>query len=80
MSRGGPKAPVLPAAIVAQLDHHSTYEVTGHPRRRRLHINGIPVADNDARMIRRWRSGTIKGVTVKSANALLARHNLSPLN
>jgi hypothetical protein len=79
MSRGGPKAPINPAHLVALLDEHSTYEVLGHPRRRRLLVNGIPVADNDARMIRRWRAGTIKGVTVKSANALLARHNLNPI-
>lgn len=77
MSRLGPKAPLEPARLVELIDRHSEYVVSGHPRRRRLCINGIPITDTDARMIRRWRTGTIKGVTLKSADALLERYDLN---
>ena len=40
-------------------------------------INGHPISDNDARMIRRWRVGKIQGVTQKSADALLQRYQLT---
>lgn len=48
------------------------------PRRKRLCINGIPVSDTDARMIRRWRSGKIEGITVEAAAALLRRYGKTP--
>ncbi len=74
--RGGPRTTVAPWHLVALLDAHSDYRTGGHPRRRRLCINGIAVTDTDARMIRRWRAGKIQGVTAKTANALLSRYNL----
>ena len=77
MSRGGPKAPVKPSVLVAFLDSWSEYRVSGHPRRNRLYINGTPITDHDARMIRRWRSGTIAGVTLKTTRTLLDRYSLT---
>lgn len=77
--RAGPRTIIEPAILLELLDDHAEYVVGGHPVRRRLHINGVPVGDSDARMIRRWRAGTIQGVTAKSANALLQRHRLDPL-
>lgn len=80
MTRGGPVArnAVDPATLVAYLDAHSSYRTGGYPKRRRRHINGVAVAESDLRIIRRWRAGTIKGVTVKAAVSMLARHRLSP--
>lgn len=76
MRRGGPRTSVDPTELVAQLDAHSEYVTGGHPVRTRLHINGVPVSDTDARMIRRWRAGKIKGVTAKAADAMLQRYRL----
>lgn len=67
-----------PAALVAFLDERSTWDVGGHPRRRRKHINGLAVGGTDARVIRRWRKGDICGVTEGSAAALLRRFKINP--
>jgi len=65
-----------PAVLVAYLDVASGYLNGGNPRRRRLHINLRSVSDSDRRVIRRWRSGKIAGVTADSATALLERYGL----
>jgi hypothetical protein len=70
---------VNPEAFVAYLTSLESYVVDGVPRRRRLCINGIPVSEADARMIRRWRSGRIEGITVGAAAALLRRYGKTPL-
>jgi hypothetical protein len=76
VSRLGPKTLVDADVLVDFLDDHSDYETSGRPCRTRKTINGVPVSESDARMIRRWRAGTYKGVTKLSALALLRRHNL----
>ena len=78
MPRRGPKASVDPARLVRILDGFSYHEVGGHPVLLRKFINGQAVSETDARMIRRWRAGTIQGVTKSSARAILRRHNLDP--
>ena len=79
MSRGGPASRVAidPAVFVAYIDEVSAYHVGGYPVRRRLCIHGTPVLENDARMIRRWRTGKIEGITVRSAEDMLGRYGLS---
>jgi hypothetical protein len=69
---------VDPDALVDYLTAKQHYVEDGTPKRRRLCINGIPVSANDARMIRRWRSGRIEGITVGAAAALLRRYDLTP--
>jgi hypothetical protein len=69
-------ARLAPDELVALLDAHTTYVVSGYPYRRRRCINGIAVSETDARMIRRWRAGTIRGVTATSAEGLLKRYRL----
>lgn len=78
-SRGGPAArnAINPHALVLFVDAWSEYVVSGWPKRTRLTVNGIAIAENDARMIRRWRVGQIKGVTVRSASTLLKRYGLT---
>lgn len=66
-----------PAVLVDFLKSWSHYSVGGRPHRERLYINGTRIEENDARMIRRWRAGSIRGVTVKSARALLGRYGLT---
>lgn len=78
MSRRGPRATVSPAELVAFLDTHSVTRTGGTPNRLRKFINGVAVSETDARMIRRWRAGTIQGVTESSARALLRRFNINP--
>lgn len=78
MPRKGPKAPVDPAKLLAFLDERSEHVRGGHPNRLRKYINGEPVGETDARMIRRWRKGVIKGITEPSARALLHRFNIDP--
>ena len=73
-----PKARIDPAELVAFLDERSDHVTGGHPRRLRKFINGHPVDETDARMIRRWRKGDIKGVTEASAKALLRRFKINP--
>lgn len=77
--RNGPAARVAidPAVFVGYIDSLSAYHVGGFPRRRRLCIQGTAVLENDARMIRRWRTGKIEGITVRSAEDLLGRYGLS---
>jgi hypothetical protein len=70
---------VNPDALCAYLTAQQRYVEGGKPNRRRLTINGVPVSESDARMIRRWRQGNIKGSTVPAAVALLRRYNLAPL-
>ena len=65
-----------PAALVAFLDERSTYATGGYPVRQRKYINGHVVSETDARMIRRWRKGDIKGVTQPAARALLRRFKI----
>lgn len=79
MTRGGPAArnAIDPAVLTDFIEAWSEYHVGGHPRRERLYINGARIQENDARMIRRWRAGTIKGVTIRSAAALLHRYGLT---
>lgn len=69
---------VNPDAFVAYLTSLESYMVDGEPRRRRLCINGKPVSESDARMIRRWRAGGIEGITVTAAAALLRRYDKTP--
>lgn len=78
MRRGGPASRVAvdPAALLGYVDSLAAYHVGGYPVRRRLCIHGTPIRENDARMIRRWRSGTIEGVTVKSTEGMLGRYGL----
>lgn len=77
-SRSGPRAKVNPAELVAFLDARSDTRAGGTPNRIRKFINNTVVSETDARMIRRWRAGTIQGVTESSARALLRRHNINP--
>lgn len=78
MPRGpGSKVALDPAVLVAFVESLSWYVVDGIPRRRRLLINNRRVCDLDARIIRRWRSGTIASVTVDAASKLLANHDLT---
>jgi hypothetical protein len=59
------------------IDSHTDYRTDGNPRRRRRHINGVCLEqDNGARIIRRWRS-QIEGVTPQAADRLLAQCKLS---
>jgi hypothetical protein len=67
-----------PAALVAFLDERSTHVTGGHPVRERKYINGEPVNETDARMIRRWRKGDIKQVTDDAARRLLRRFKINP--
>ncbi len=78
MARRGPKARIRPGHLVEFLDTRSEHRVDGVPRRHRKYINGVTVSETDARMIRRWRKGQIRGVTESSAHALLRRHNINP--
>lgn len=73
------KRAVNPEAFVDFLTAKEHYRVDGLPRRRRLCINGVWVSENDARMIRRWRSGKIEGITLDAATAMLQRYNLTLL-
>jgi hypothetical protein len=73
-----PRARIDPAALVAFLDTYSKHTVGGHPVRERKTINGEAISETDARMIRRWRKGDIKGVTEDSARALLRRFKINP--
>lgn len=73
-----PRARINPAELVAFLDARSTHTKGGHPCRLRKYINGHIVSETDARMIRRWRKGDIKGVTEASAKALLRRFKINP--
>lgn len=78
--RGGPTSRFAydPTVVVRYLDDNSEYILSGEPTRRRRCINGIPVdPDTDARVIRRWRSGQIEGVTRKAADRLLTKFGLS---
>lgn len=78
--RGGPTSRFAydPQILVQYLDAHADYLETGSPVRRKRVINRVPVeADTDARVIRRWRSGAIEGVTRKAADKLLTKFNLS---
>lgn len=66
------------ADLVALLDQHTTYELGGYPSRKRRLINGVVIdQDTDARVIRRWRSGRIEGVTKAAAERLLGKVNLT---
>lgn len=66
------------ADLVALLDSHTTYELGGTPRRKRRLINGVALdQDTDARIIRRWRSGQIEGVTKAAAERMLGKVGLS---
>ncbi len=76
--RRGPKARIAPGHLVEFLDTRSEHRTDGVPCRTRKFINGTPVSETDARMIRRWRAGKIQGVTESSARALLRRHNINP--
>lgn len=78
-SRGGPAArnAINPAALVCFIDEWSEYVTGGWPKRKRLTINGTAVAENDARVIRRWRQGNIAGVTINAARGVLGRHDLT---
>lgn len=67
---------INPEALVAFIDEHTEYRTDGFPRRKRRYINGKPQTADHARIIRRWRSGGIVGVTVQAANDLLAAYNL----
>jgi hypothetical protein len=67
-----------PAALVRFLDERSAHTTGGHPVRLRKTINGQPISETDARMIRRWRKGDIKAVTEPSARALLRRFKINP--
>jgi hypothetical protein len=77
--RGGPAArnAINPPALVSFIDAWSELVYGGYPKRWRLTINGTPISVNDARMVRRWRQGNIKGVTTPSAAALLDRYGLT---
>jgi hypothetical protein len=72
------RATLDPQALIDFLDERSTYTTGGFPRRLRKTINGEYITDTDARMIRRWRQGNIKGVTPDSADALLRRYKINP--
>jgi hypothetical protein len=76
---GGPASrnAINPAALVAFIDAWTEHVFDGYPKRTRLKINGTPITETDARMVRRWRKGDIKGVTIFSAEALLERHGLA---
>jgi len=67
-----------PDHFEAYLAGKSSYVTDGTPRRRRLCINGTPVSESDARMIRRWRTGQIEGITIEAGAALLRRYGLTP--
>ncbi len=67
-----------PQALVAFIDYHTQYVVTGSPRRRRRVVHGQPVSQAiDARTIRRWRSGAFDSVTQRSVSRVLTNFELS---
>jgi hypothetical protein len=73
------KRAVNPGPFVDYITSLESYRMDDRaPRRRRLCINGIPVSETDARMIRRWRTGKIEGITVEAAAALLRRYDKTP--
>lgn len=67
---------LAPVVLVAFIGAHSEHVTDGIPRRRRLTINHCNASPNDVRIIRRWRSGSINGVTTTAAAALLGRYGL----
>jgi hypothetical protein len=78
MTRGRAARVAIDAKVlVAFIDSHTEYRTDGNPRRRRRHINGVCLEqDNGARIIRRWRS-QIEGVTPQAADRLLEQCKLS---
>ena len=71
------RAAIDPAVLTAFLDERTTYIVDGVPARRTRRLNGRRLnVDIDARIMRRWRSGRHKSVTVRAAENLLTRYGL----
>lgn len=78
--QGGPTSRFAydPATLVAYLDAQTDYVTQGEPTRTRRVIGLVPVdPDTDARVIRRWRSGVIEGVTKAAAARLLEKFGLT---
>lgn len=74
-----PRANTIDAADLACfIDFRTDQRTGGTPTRTRSYINGIAVSASDRRMIRRWRNGQVKRVTVRAATALLQRYNINP--
>lgn len=77
MTRGPcAKVAIDPFVVVDFLDLHTEYRVDGVPVRQRKYIHDRLISDSDARVIRRWRGGTLGGATERSVVNLLSRFGL----
>lgn len=79
MPRGrAARVAIDPETFISFIDTNTAVVTGGSPRRTRRLLNGIIVdQSNDGRMIRRWRSGTIEGITQPSAESFLSRYDLT---
>lgn len=69
---------VDPETFISFLDTNTAIVTGGSPRRTRRILNGHTIGQaNDGRMIRRWRSGQIEGITKQSAENFLGRYGLT---
>lgn len=69
---------VDPETFISFLDTNTAVVTGGSPRRTRRVLNGHTIDQaNDGRMIRRWRSGRIEGITKQSAENFLGRYGLT---
>lgn len=66
-----------PAVVVAFIDFHSAYAHIGVPTRTHHTINFVQVDADTARVLRRWRSGVIEGVTRSGATRLFDKYYLT---
>lgn len=64
-----------PAVVVAFLDAY-TARAAAIGLRPYTTLNAKRLFEDDARIIRRWRSGAIKGVTYHAVSSLLLRYDL----
>jgi hypothetical protein len=79
MSRGrAARVAIDPETFLAYLDERTSTITAGSPRRTRRILNGHTIDQaNDGRMLRRWRSGTIEGITQPAVERFLARYDLT---
>lgn len=76
MSRSAPHNAVDPATFVEFVALRDLVWTTGSPRRARRFINRRPVAADDARRLRRWRSGQLPWISMRAASEFLDRYDL----
>lgn len=72
------KTALDPRVVLAFVDHHTDSRLAGVPARRRKTINGRPLGQGDeARILRRWRSGRFKSVTEPAVARVLGKFSLT---